>query len=61
MLETNCVICMTSEIQMVRSRLGSFFRVQMDTSSSEKLIKSNYCIATTVLQAAMNVMFLFPK
>lgn len=49
MLEANCVICMTSEIQMARSRLGSFFGVQMDTSSSVTLIKSNYCIVTTVL------------
>lgn len=49
MLEANCVICMTYEIQMVRSRLGSFFSVQMDMSSSVKLIKSNQCIVTTVL------------
>lgn len=49
MLEANCVIRMTYEIQMVRSRLGSFFRVQMYTSSSVKLIRSSHCIVTTVL------------
>ena len=49
MLETNSVIFMTYEIQMARRRLGSFFRVQMDMSSSEKLIKGNHGIVTTVL------------
>lgn len=33
--------------------LEAFFKVQMDTSSSLKLIKNNHYIATTVLKAAM--------
>lgn len=49
MSEANCVICITYEIQTARSRLGIFFRVQMDMSSSVKLIKGNHGIVTTVL------------
>lgn len=49
MSEASFVIFITHEIQMVQSRLGSFFRVQMDTNSSVKLIKGNHGIVTTVL------------